>query len=247
MKLLNITFLFLIYSILISSCEEENKKAIIKNELNKINIGKNNSSYINIQNNKNEFLTDLFVNNLWKSRVSYDNSGKFKLISNINEFNQLEEYYFKNNTLNCLYRYNSLENGTNQLQDIINFKNGYIDELNSCYLETNILNISENNIEVEIKFKSGLIFIDGELCYGNYIYSSKQAKELKRISFNKNPFIVTLKKKDVVYKNNYLEFAVLITRDARSKIKNFTTKMTDKKIKTFTHFFIVKQKIDLKM
>jgi hypothetical protein len=243
-----ISYIFgiMIISVSLISCTSKNKSKVNNSTKDLIGdvdlkIGKNNDLYMYLQYKKNEYLAEILVNNIWMTGVKYNEKGAIEKVAFYNEFNDLEEYYFKNKMLDHMYRYMKQKNGEQELQDIVAYKNGFVDKKNSCY--TNVLTINETNenITLEVSFESGYRFVEGEIYFGKEIISAEQAKSLSKVEMKTNPFVFTVDKKKLIFNDSILQLGVLIRTDVNSKIEGFVTEMPDKKIKTFAHFFFVKQ------
>jgi hypothetical protein len=206
-----------------------------------INIGKRKDLFMCLQYKKNEYLTEILRDNEWVSGVMYDSKGRLSKMSYYNQFGFLEEYYFENNMLNHMWRYCKNDEGNDLRQEVVAYTNGFVDEANSCYVETKVINPTKDNITFEISFKSGYQFVEGELFYGKKIHTSEQAKKLSKINLFSNPMTITLPREMVIFQDSVLELGVLIRRSVNSKIRGFVTNMPNKKNKTFAHFFIIKQ------
>lgn len=239
---MNVNLIFTIFalSFFLISCRDTEK------DKNDSSIYKTKFSTLKVNSFLERKSVDTRNNKNWLSTINYKKNGEVESISTLNEFLQVEKYIFKNNVLDCIFKYNIQSNGTLERQDVIKYKNGIIDKKNSLYIDLNIINQIDDSIKLEITFVSGYEFIDGEIYFGNYIYSYEQSKKLKNIKINTNPMIITFSKKDINFKKNIIEFGVKIKRTTNSKIDGFETIMSDEKVKTFSHFFIVKQNVDFK-
>jgi hypothetical protein len=234
-------FTILVLSFFLSSCrdteKDKNDSSIYKTKFSSLKVNSFlERQSVDSRNTKN-----------WLSTINYKKNGEVESISTLNEFLQVEKYIFNNNVLDGIFKYNIQSNGALERQDVIKYKNGVIDTKNSLYVDLNIINQIDDSIKLEITFVSGYEFISGEIYFGNYIYSYEQSKKLKNIKINTNPTMITFSKKEINFKKNIIELGVKIIRTAKSKIDGFETIMSDEKVKSFSHFFIVKQKIDLKM
>jgi hypothetical protein len=236
-----IIFTIFVLSFFFSSCRDE------ENDKNDSSIYKTKFSSLKVNSLLERKSVDSRNNKNWLSTIKYYQNGEVESISTLNEFLQVEKYTFNNNTLDCIFKYNIQSNGSLERQDVIKYKNGVIDKKNSLYVDLNVINQIDDSIKLEITFVSGYEFISGEIYFGNYIYSYEQSKKLKNIKINTNPTMITFSKNDVIFKKNIIELGVKINRTTNSKIEGFETIISDEKVKSFSHFFIVKQKIDLKM
>lgn len=247
MKKVIINFVcFIIIILSIIACDEKKESGICDSPKDLIGdvdlkIGKKNDLYLYLQYKKSEYLAEIIDNNKWTSGVKYGEYGKIEKVSFYNEFNDLEEYYFKNKMLDHMYRYIIQENGREQLQDIVAYKNGFVDKKNSCYTNVIVINETKENVTLEVSFESGHRFVEGEIYYGKKIISAKQSKTLSKVEMRTNPFVFTVAKEKLIFNDSILQLGILIRRDVNSKIEGFVTDMPDKKIKTFAHFFFVKQ------
>lgn len=239
---MRIILLVFVVVLSLSACHENSEE---KREINTIpndtvlNFGKDRSTNMEMKYQKGDFLFEFISKDVWKSSFWINSSGTLtKMISYDNLFgNQVIYEYDQFNSLKSIRKYIKQLNGDYQLQDRIAFEDGIIDEKNSCFIKTEVLEVKEKTVTLEIEFVSGYEFVIGEVYFGDKINSLKQAKTLESKVMLNNPMKIELPRNKVVFNDSIIEYGLVIKRSIEGTINGSHTVITNPNAKTFDYFF----------